>query len=145
MALYFQSLQKSPLIYPTLKLSGQGLHLVGMIIQLQCLSPLWELQTLCYEWMLWLILLNRHYKILKNLFQHLMLNKHTLERWFYKTDWLKIFWQLHKEELVSSFILSAVHIYQIWALMLLILLDTWTRWLGPWILLKPQLPHFGRC
>ena len=33
---------------------------------------------------------------------------------------------------------------RIWALMLLILLNRWPRWLGLWILLKPQLPHFGR-
>ena len=31
-----------------------------MIIWLQCLFPLWELQMLWYEWMLWLVLLNRH-------------------------------------------------------------------------------------
>ena len=30
----------------------------------------------------------RHYKILRKLFQLLMLNKHKLERCFYKTDWL---------------------------------------------------------
>ena len=35
--------------------------------RLQVLFPLWELQMLCYEWLLWLILLNRHYKILKKL------------------------------------------------------------------------------
>ena len=74
----------------------------------------------------------------------LMLDKHKLKRWFYKTDWIYIFWQLCKEKLVPLFIPNAVHIYLIWALMLLILLNTWTRWLGLWILLKPQLPHFGR-
>ena len=42
---------------------------------------------LCYELMLWLTLLNRLYKILKKLFQLLMLNKDKLETWFYKTDW----------------------------------------------------------
>ena len=52
MALYFQSFQKSLLIYLTLKLSGQGLYFTGMIIWLQSLFPLWELQMLCYEWML---------------------------------------------------------------------------------------------
>ena len=51
------------------------------------LFPLWELQMLCYEWMLWLILFNGISKILKKLFQLLMLNKYKLERWFYKTDW----------------------------------------------------------
>ena len=44
MALYFQSFQKSLLIYLTLKLSGQGLYFTG-IIWPQCLFPLWELQT----------------------------------------------------------------------------------------------------
>ena len=43
--------------------------------------------------MLWLSLLNRLYKSLKKLFQPLVqiiiLNKYKLERWFYKTDWLK--------------------------------------------------------
>ena len=91
----FQSFQKSLLIYHTLKLSGQGLYFTGVIIWLQCLFPLWKLQMLCYERMLWLILLNRHYKILKKLFQLLMLNKYKFERWFYKTDWPEIFWQLH--------------------------------------------------
>ena len=52
MALYFQSFQKSLLIYPTLKLGGQGLYFIGMIIWLQRLFPLWELQMLYYEWML---------------------------------------------------------------------------------------------
>ena len=51
------------------------------------LFPLWELQMLCYEWMLWQILFNGISKILKKLFQLLMLNKYKLERWFYKTDW----------------------------------------------------------
>ena len=46
MALYFQSLQRSLLIYPTLKFGGQGLYFTGMIIWLQCLFPLWELQML---------------------------------------------------------------------------------------------------
>ena len=84
MALYFQSSQKSLLIYPTLKLGGQGLYFTDMIIWLQCLFPLWKLQMLCYEWMLWLTLLNRHFKILKRLFQLLMLNKHKLKRCFTK-------------------------------------------------------------
>ena len=52
MASYFQSFQKSLLIYHTLKLGGQGLYFTGMIIWLQCLFCLWELQMLCYEWML---------------------------------------------------------------------------------------------
>ena len=52
MASYFQSFQKSLLIYHTLKLSGQGLYFAGMIIWLQCLFPLWELQMFCYERML---------------------------------------------------------------------------------------------
>ena len=51
-ASYFQSFQKSLLIYHTLKLSGQGLYFTGMIIWLQCLFPLWELQMFCYEWMI---------------------------------------------------------------------------------------------
>ena len=37
--------------------------------------------------MLWLISLNKMYKTLKKLFELLMLNKHKLERWFYKIDW----------------------------------------------------------
>ena len=77
---FIQSFQRSLLICHTLKLAGQGLYFTGMIIWLQYSFPLWELQMLCYEWMLWLILLNRHDKILKKLFQLLMLNKHKLER-----------------------------------------------------------------
>ena len=52
LALYFQSSQKSLLIYPTLKLGGQGPYFTGMIIWLQSLFTFWELQMLCYEWML---------------------------------------------------------------------------------------------
>jgi len=65
----FSELPEKPANLPHLKLGGQDLHFTGVIIWLQCLFPLWELQMLCSKWMLWLLLLNRHYKILKNLFQ----------------------------------------------------------------------------
>ena len=94
MTSYFQSFQRSQLTFHTLKRAEQGLYFTGMIIWLQCSFPLWDLQMLCYELMFWLTLLNRLYKILKKLFQPLMLNKCKLERWFHKTDWL------HKEVLV---------------------------------------------
>ena len=55
-----------------------------MTVCLQYSFRLWELQMLCYKLMLWLTLLNRVYKILKNLFQPLILNKYKLEKWFYK-------------------------------------------------------------
>ena len=87
----FSELPEKPANVPHLKLCGQGLYFAGVIIWLQCLFPLWELQMLCYEWMLGLILLNRHYKIHKKLSQLLMLNKYKLERGFYKTDWPSIF------------------------------------------------------
>ena len=86
-ASYFQSLQRSLLICHTIKLTGQGLYFTGTLIWLQYSFPLWELQMLCYELMLWLTSLSRLYKTLKKLFQPLMLNKQKLERWFYKTDW----------------------------------------------------------
>ena len=140
----FSELPEKPANVPHLKLRGQGLYFAGVIIWLQCLFPLWELQMLCYEWMLGLILLNRHYKIHKKLSQLLMLNKYKLERGFYKTDWPSIFWQLHEEELVPLFIPSAVHIYLIWALVWLIFLNTRTWWFRLWMFLKPQLPHFRR-
>ena len=70
---------------PHLRTRGQGLYFTDMVIWLQCLFPLWEIQMLCYEQMLWLILHNRHYKSL--LIQLLMLNKHKLERGSYKTYW----------------------------------------------------------
>ena len=97
--------------------------------------------------MLWvhaLTLLNRLNKILKKLFQPLTQNKYKLESWFYKTDWPEIFYWLHKEKLVLLFIPNAVHIYQIWILMLLSLLNTWTKLFKLWILLKPQSPHFEK-
>ena len=62
-------LPEKPAHLPQVKLARQGLYFTGMIIWLPCLFPLWELQMFCYERMLWLILHNRHYKILKKLFQ----------------------------------------------------------------------------
>ena len=50
---------------------------------------------------------------------------------------LALFWKLQKEELVPLFIPSAVHICLIWALMLLTLLNRWTKWFRLWILLNP--------
>ena len=46
MAAYFQTFQRSLLIFHTLKLVGQGLYFTGMIIWLQYLFPLWEPQML---------------------------------------------------------------------------------------------------
>ena len=84
MASYFQSFQRSLLIFHTLKLVVQGLYFTGMIIWLQYLFPLWEPQMLCYE------LNNFTQQALQDsqkATSGLVLNKYKLERWFYKSDW----------------------------------------------------------
>ena len=128
-------LPEKPTNLPHLKLVGQDLYFTGIIIWLQYSFPLWVMLRVD-------ALIN---------FQLLMLNKYKLGGFTKQIAELDTTERLHTHTHTHNIRYSNCctrrnfchYPYLIWVLILLMLLNTWTRWFRLWILRKPQSPHFG--
>ena len=134
----FSELPEKPTNLPHLKPVGQDLYFTGIIIWLQYSFPLGVMLRVD-------ALIN---------FQLLMLNKYKLGGFTKQRvghDWVTSHSHTHTKHIGLRYSNCCTrrnfchYSYLIWVLILLTLLNTWTRWFRLWILLKPQSPHFGKC